>query len=126
MRYVIVDPEGSSRAYFGSLREVRAWANALRQTDTELLEELLLLTYDAAGNEVANQWLSDFTPPAVSQVFAVPLPREGAISMPTQITVEGLAAGWSGMATSMTPASRHPHRRASDTPVLAPVEMAVG
>jgi hypothetical protein len=125
MRYVIVDPEGSSRAYFGSLRDVREWADALKHADPELLDELLLMTYDAAGNEVANQWLSDFTPPAVTLMFTAPRPREGAISTPTQLTVEGLAAGWSGMATSTIPESRHPHRRATDTLAHAPMEMAV-
>ena len=62
MRYVIVDPEGASRAYFGSLREVREWVRALNAQDSDLLDELFLMTYDASGNEVANQWLSDFVP----------------------------------------------------------------
>jgi hypothetical protein len=115
MRYVIVDPEGSSRAHFGSLRAVREWARELKAKDPELLTEMLMLTYDAAGNEVASQWLSDFVPEVPAIISMAMFALETASAMPMQLTGPGLSVGWSGTAGSTTPVFHRPHTLASDT-----------
>jgi hypothetical protein len=121
MRYVIVDTEGSSRGYFGSLREVREWARVLKGTDADLLAELLLLTYDADGDQVASQWLSDFVPEVRAIISVALYGFETRSTLPTQITGAEAAEGWSGTATSTTPVFVHPRTPASDTgsPALA-------
>jgi hypothetical protein len=136
MRYVIVDPEGSSRAYFGSLYEVRKWARTLKTNDPDLLHELQLLTYDADGNTVANQWLSDFVPEMPAIISTLVGLREGSLigtawpqSSPTLVSAsagEDLSEASSGTAGSMTPGSVHLHTRASDTLAPGAMEMAVG
>lgn len=115
MRYVIVDPEGSSRAYFGSLREVREWARSLKASDPDLLHELLLLTYDASGTTVANQWLSDFVPEAAAMISMAMFAIETASALPMNLTGSGVSVGWSGTAGSTTPSFLRPHTLSSDT-----------
>jgi hypothetical protein len=125
MRYVIVDPEGSSRAYFGSLREVFGWATAVKAEDPDLFAELQLISHDRFGSVVANQWLSDYFPGSPAKV-ATSLSAVGAASVsPIQVSLVGLSAGWYGKATSTTRASRRPQRPAIDTPIPAEAEMAV-
>ncbi len=121
MRYVIVDQEGASRAYLGTLQEVREWARALKAEDAELLDELVLMTYDAKGNEVANQLLSDFVPEVQALVSLAMFAIETPSAMPMQLTGSGLSAVWSGTAASTTPVFRHPKTLATDTgsPALA-------
>ena len=127
MRYVIVDLEGSSRAYLGSLREVRGWIDAQRKVDPELLAELLLLTYDAKGNEVANQWLSDF-PESTGSMVVVELGVRFATRQMIEASVRkfdlatasarpglGISADWSGMATPTDPGFHHRYKPASET-----------
>jgi hypothetical protein len=124
MRYVIVDPEGSSRAYFGSLREVREWMRALKAQDPDLLDELVLMTYDAMGREVANQWLSDFFPEigAIVATLALEIAPVGSLINDDP----ALSAGWYGTATSTSPVFRRQCMPASDTRSSALAEMAVG
>jgi hypothetical protein len=124
MRYVIVDQEGSSRAYLASVREVRAWARALKAQDTYLLGELLLLTFDAAGNEVANQPLVDFVPdvPATISVAMPPIETSSAVGL----TGSGLLGGWSGTGDSRTPEFPRQHTPASETGSPVPAGTAVG
>lgn len=121
MRYVIVDPEGSSRAYFGSVREVREWARTLKGQEPDLLRELQLLTYDASGNTVANQWLSDFVPEVPAMISMAMFAIETPSALPMSLIGSGISVGWSGTAGSTTRASRHPQTPASETdsPVLA-------
>jgi hypothetical protein len=130
MRYVIVDPEGSSRAYFGSLREVREWARALKDGDPELLDEMLLMTYDANDNEVANQWLGDFVPDVPASIARDVAAQEMRSASPFSVTeglvAGGLLVGWSGTATSKSPVSPRQHRDATDTGSRELAEMAVG
>lgn len=115
MRYVVVDQEGASRAYFGSLGEVRAWARSLKAEDPEFLSELLLLTYDASGNAVANQWLSDFVPEARVVISMAMFAIETPSALPMHLMGSGLSAGWSGTEGSTTLAFCHPHTLASET-----------
>jgi|HubBroStandDraft_6_1064221.scaffolds.fasta_scaffold00417_16 hypothetical protein len=85
MRYVIVDPEGSSRAHFASLREVDAWARAVAAEDPDLYDELQLLTYDAAGSPIANQWLSAFASGGSWNAFALVSDRESLLGGPMML-----------------------------------------
>jgi hypothetical protein len=99
MRYVIVDPEGSTRARLENLRAVRDWTRAQKARDPELLDELILLTFDASGDEVANQWLSDYAPDIpelviVALVEATPS-RE---LMGADVAGSVLSEDWSGTA----------------------------
>ncbi len=131
MRYVIVDPEGASRAYFGSLREVREWVRALNAQDSDLLDELFLMTYDASGNEVANQWLSDFVPQVGAIIATAVLALEAVPAAPIQLMNEGfsdagLLAGWSGTAASTSRVFRHQRKPATGTRSRELAETAVG
>lgn len=122
MRYVVIDPEGATRARFRRLREVREWAAALKERDPELLEEMVLMTYDASGAEVANQWLSDFVPDMPDMVV---MPAELSAAVLTEVSaVSAVSAEWSGRGGSMNPAFPHPHTPASGTRAPVPEEMA--
>ena len=128
MRYVIVDPEGSSRASFGSLREVRRWLRALNEQDPLLMEELFLMTYDASGTEVANQWLSDFVPEVgaiIAMAMAVEMVPAGPV-MGDQFSGAGVLEGGYGMATSTPPAFRRQYTPATETHYRELAETAVG
>jgi hypothetical protein len=122
MRYVIIDPEGSSRAVLGSLREVYEWANAVKGDDPDLFDELQLVTYDAAGTTVANQWLSDYFPPVPSVTANLYAVSAASVS-PMRVHLAALSAGWFGTAASTTPVSLRPQRLASETRSLEPAEM---
>lgn len=124
MRYVIVDPEGATRARFGRLREVQEWAAALKERDADLLDELILLTYDAAGDEVANQWLTDFVPDVPAPAIASLAATELAVVRFSDAA--GLSVGLSEMASSMTLASHHPRTPASGSRSRGREELAVG
>lgn len=119
MRYVIVDTEGATRARFGRLQEVRDWACALAARDEELLDELILLTYDAAGNEVANQWLSDFVPEPQTASVGTSVQLRETQSVVSEAVMgfagAGPLAGSFGTATSIHPASRRRQTTATDT-----------
>jgi hypothetical protein len=136
MRYVIVDPEGASRGRFHRLQEVQAWARTLVVQDAELLDELMLMTYDAAGNEVASQWLSEFVPNGAWAGVVFVGTQEGLLgglellqdvpATPVNATVSAVSAEWSGRAMSTTLESRHLYRHASGTHSAELAEMAVG
>jgi hypothetical protein len=128
MRYVIVDPEGASRMRFGSLREVREWARCQNEANPDLLDELLLLTFDAAGNEVANQWLADYVPDSQAATYALVGSLERATSTqpvavgPGLLDLSALSEASSGTAASKRPSSRHQGMPAIETPDHAAAE----
>lgn len=135
MRYVVVDPEGASRRRFDALQDVQAWARALASDDAELLDELMLMTYDAANNQVASQWLSEFVPAAAWGAIAFVGTRESLLggfellqvpATPVSAAVEAVSVEWSGTAASTTLGSGHRHKPASGTRSPEPAEMAVG
>jgi hypothetical protein len=115
MRYVVVDPEGATRARFGSLREVREWAQTLREHSPDLADELLLMTYDAHGTKVgASHWLTDFVPDG--EVAPVVGLLEEAVRTYATVIGGGVAAvDWSGTAMSTSLASRRSRTPANDT-----------
>jgi hypothetical protein len=129
MRYVIIDPEGATRASFGSLREVREWAQAVKEQDLDLLDELVLMTYDAAGDEVANQWLSDFVPD-IAEVISIAAVDAAVRSFLLRATpafaVSATPVGSSEMAASTTGESPHRHTSAIETRSHAQAEPVAG
>lgn len=129
MSYVIVDPEGATRARFGSLREVRQWARALRDSNPDLADELLLLTYDAHGDKVgSSQWLLDFVPDAPTRVMMIVgaevVPPRMAL-MSERVAEQVLSEARSGTATSTSPLFRRPRTLASETRLSEVAETAV-
>jgi hypothetical protein len=135
MRYVVVDPEGASRRQFDALHDVQIWSRALASEDAELLDELMLMTYDATDNQIASQWLSEFVPEAAWGAVAFVGTRESLLggfellqvpAAPVSATVEAVSVEWSGTATSTTLESGHLYRPASGTRSPELAEMAVG
>jgi hypothetical protein len=128
MRFIVVDLEGASRLSFERLSDARDWARKQGEHDPDLLAEVLIERYDAAGHKVGHsQWADDFLRDLSESMVPARGLEQGGIgalrlrgdqAQPVYeiaFSPDSRLGLWSGMAASSLAAFSHRHEGAIGT-----------